>query len=54
MATFFSPLNFAAIQGSPHDVPEKAIDKLPIFHGNNAISASTHITSFHQCVDNYC
>ena len=54
MATFFSPLNFATIQGSPHDVPEKAIDKLPIFHGNNAISASAHIMSFHRCVEKYC
>jgi hypothetical protein len=54
MATFLSPLNFAAIQGSPHDVPEKAIDKLPIFHGNNAISASAHISSFHRCVGKYC
>jgi hypothetical protein len=41
-------------KGSPHDDPEKAIDKLPIFHGNNAISASAHITSFHRCVDKYC
>jgi len=54
MATFLSPLNFAAIQGAPHDVPEKAIDKLPIFHGNNAISANSHISSFHRCVGKYC
>jgi hypothetical protein len=51
MATFLSPLNFATIQGAPHDVPEKTIDKLPIFHGNNAISAQAHISSFHRCVD---
>jgi hypothetical protein len=54
MTTFLSPLNFAAIQGAPHDVPEKAIDKLPIFHGNNAISANSHISSFHRCVEKYC
>jgi hypothetical protein len=54
MSTFLSPLNFAAIQGAPHDVPEKAIDKLPIFHGNNAITANSHISSFHRCVDKYC
>jgi ribonuclease HI len=53
MASFLSPLNFAAIQGAPHDVPEKAIDKLPIFHGNNAISAQAHISSFHRCVGKY-
>jgi hypothetical protein len=54
MTTFLSPLNFAAIQGSPHAVPEKAIDKLPIFHGNNAISANSHISSFNRCVLKYC
>jgi hypothetical protein len=54
MSTFLSPLNFAVIQGAPHDVPEKAIDKLPIFHGNNAITANSHISSFHRCVDKYC
>jgi hypothetical protein len=54
MATFLRPLNFAAIQGAPHDVPEKAIDKLPIFHGNNAISAQAHISCFHRCIDKYC
>jgi hypothetical protein len=27
MGSFLTPLNFAAIQGSPHQVPEKAIDK---------------------------
>jgi hypothetical protein len=54
MTTFLSPLNFAAIQGAPHDVPEKAIDKLPIFHENNAISAQAHISSFHRYVGKYC
>jgi hypothetical protein len=54
MTTFLSPLNFAAIQGSPHAVPEKAIDKLPIFHGNNAISANSNISSFNRCVLKYC
>ena len=31
MNVFLRPLNFAAIQGAPHQVPEKAIDKLPTF-----------------------
>jgi hypothetical protein len=46
MGSFLTPLNFAAIQGSPHQIPEKAIDKLPTFQGNNAISAKSHILSF--------
>ena len=54
MSIFLRPLNFAAIQGSPHQVPEKAIDKLPTFQGNNAISAKSHIISFQRCVDVFC
>jgi hypothetical protein len=54
MGSFLTPLNFAAIQGSPHQVPEKAIDKLPTFQGNNAISARSHITNFKMCVQKYC
>jgi hypothetical protein len=54
MTSCLSPLNLVAIQGSPHDVPEKAIDKLPIFHGNNSISARSHISSFDKCLLKYC
>jgi hypothetical protein len=46
MIIFLRPLNFATIQGSPHTVPEKAIDKLPTFQGNNAISVKSHILNF--------
>jgi hypothetical protein len=46
--------NIAAIQGAPHQVPEKAIDKLPAFQGNNAISARSHITNFDMCVQKFC
>jgi hypothetical protein len=53
MATFLRPLNFAAIQGAPHNILEKSIDKLPIFHENNAVSAQAHITNFHWCIDKY-
>jgi hypothetical protein len=54
MSIFLRPLNFAAIQGAPHQVPEKAIDKLPTFQGNNAISAKSHILNFRMCVERYC
>jgi hypothetical protein len=54
MTTFLSSLNLAAIQGAPHTVPKKAIDKLPTFHGNNAISPNSHISNFNRCVLKYC
>jgi hypothetical protein len=54
MSAFLRPLNFAAIQGAPHAIPDKAIEKLPCFQGNNAISAHSHILNFNLCVLKYC
>jgi uncharacterized protein YjiS (DUF1127 family) len=54
MSMFMRPLNFAAIQGAPHAIPDKAIEKLPCFSGNNVVSAHSHIVSFELCVDKWC
>ena len=54
MSTLLAPLNFAAIQGAPHAIPDKAIDKLPTFQGNNAISAKSHILNFNLCIGKWC
>jgi hypothetical protein len=54
MSVFLRHLSFAAIQGAPHQVPEKAIDKLPTFQGNNAINSKSHILNFQMCVERYC
>jgi hypothetical protein len=54
MSAFLRPLNFAAIQGAPHAIPEKAIDKLPCFQGNNVVSVHSHILNFDLCVLKYC
>jgi hypothetical protein len=34
------PCNFTNIQGYPHPIPDKAIEKLSVFQGNNGLSAS--------------
>ena len=39
----YKPCDFSNIQGSPHIIPNKALEKLPSFQGNNAISAKAHI-----------
>jgi hypothetical protein len=54
MSTLLAPLNFAAIQGAPHAIPDKAIDKLPTFQGNNAISAKPHILNVDLCIGKWC
>jgi hypothetical protein len=38
----YDPCDFSAINNYPHAIPEKAIEKLPSFQGNNAINAKTH------------
>jgi hypothetical protein len=54
MTDLLAPLNFASIQGSPHAIPNKAIDKLPTFQGNNAISIKSHILNFNLCIGKWC
>jgi hypothetical protein len=54
MDDYFSPLDFSAINGYPHALPEKATEKLPSFQGNNAISAKAHIKAFSLCINKWC
>jgi hypothetical protein len=54
MSTFLRPLNFALIQGAPHTIPDRAIEKLPCFSGNNVVSAHAHLLSFNLCIDKWC
>ena len=47
MGDFFTQLNFAQIGGHPHDIPDKAIDKLTTYKGTDAsLSAKQHIRNF--------
>ena len=53
MDDLFSPFNFTAIARYPHALPEKALEKLPTFQGNNAISAKTHVKTFSLCINKW-
>ena len=54
MGEFFTQLNFTQIAGQPHDIPEKAIDKLMTFNGTDAsISAEQHIRNFSRHFGSY-
>ena len=54
MCEFFTQLNFTQIAGQPHDVPEKAIDKLMTFNGTDAsTSAEQHIRNFSRHYGSY-
>ena len=54
MEDLCKPCDFSNITGYPHDLPDKAIERLPSFQGNNAISAKSHITKFNQCLAKWC
>jgi hypothetical protein len=54
MSMFLRPLNFASIQGAPHVIPDKAIEKLPCFSGYNVVSVNSHVLNFDLCVLKYC
>ena len=45
-APLYAPLDFSAIVGAPHDVPDKALERLPSFTGDNAVSVKSHLQAF--------
>jgi hypothetical protein len=52
--SIYNKCDFTAINNYPHALPEKAIEKLPSFQGNNAISAKMHIKAFMRCTNKWC
>jgi hypothetical protein len=48
-----NPCDFSNINGYPHAIPEKAIEKLPSFQGNNVVSAKMHVKSFMRCINKW-
>ena len=54
MGELFTQLNFTQIAGQPHDIPEKAIDKLMTFNGIDAsIFTEQHIKNFSRHCGSY-
>ena len=54
MMEVFKPLDFSQIVGSPHAIQKYAIKKIPIFQGNNAITAKSHLRKFENYLVRYC
>ena len=54
MTKLFKPIDFSQIASAPHAIPKDAIKKLPIFQGNNAITAKSHLRKFEKHLVNYC
>lgn len=54
MNDLLAPCNFTNINSYPHNVPNKAIEKLSSFQGNNAISVASHVNNFNVCIFKWC
>ena len=54
MTELVKPLDFYQIAGAPHAIPKDDIKKLPIFQGNNAITAKSHLRKFKNHLVSYC
>ena len=54
MDNAYAPLDFLAINGYPHVISEKSLDKLSYFQGNNVVSARSHIKYFTHCINKWC
>ena len=54
MGTLLKPLDYSVIIGEPHNILDKAIEKVPSFYGNDAITAKSHLLAFSQCYNKWC
>ena len=51
MGEYFTQLNFSQIAGQPHHLPNKAVEKLPIFTGTDTTTSAMHLKSLSRGVD---
>jgi hypothetical protein len=54
MDHLYAPIDFTAINGYPHVIPEKDLDKLPNFQIINVVNAKSHIKDFTHCTNKWC
>jgi hypothetical protein len=54
MDDLYKPIDFSAISGYPHLIPEKAIENLPCFQSNNIVNARRHVQRVSHCFNKWC
>ena len=54
MDAIYQPCDFSNIQGYPHPILDKALEKLLSFQGNNVVSAKAHVRNFSLCISKWC
>ena len=53
MGEYFTQLDFSQIVGQPHCLPYKAVKKLLIYTGTDAITSTMHLRNFSRCINAY-
>ena len=53
MGEYFTQLDFSQIAGQPHRLPDKAVEKLPMYTGTDAITSAMHLRNFSRCINAY-
>jgi hypothetical protein len=54
MDDLYRPIDFSAISGYPHVIPENALQNLPCFQSNNIIDARRHVKRVSHCFNKWC
>ena len=53
MGEYFTQLDFSQIAGQPHRLPDKAVEKLPMYTGIDATTSAMHLRNFSRCIIGY-
>ena len=53
MGEYFTRLDFSQIAGQPHRLRDKAVEKLPMYTGIDAITSAMHLMNFSRCINAY-
>ena len=51
MGEYFTQLDFSQIASQPHRLPDKVVEKLPMFTGTDATTSTMQLRSFCRCVN---
>jgi hypothetical protein len=54
MDDLYKPIDFSAISGYPHVIPEKTIENLSCFQSNNIIDARHHVKKVSLFFNKWC
>jgi hypothetical protein len=54
MDDLYRPIDFSEINGYPHVIPERALQKLPCFQGSNVVDARRHVMFVSHCFYKWC